>query len=214
MKTAFCLLFLVCSALQSPAYAQSVNKPPQVPQAAPPDAVLTDLLAQLQATAAKSDSDLARLRIDKWKAESASRQQDQAAVTSIRRNLDYAIPDLLQQIQAQPGSLAVNFRLYRNLTALYETFSSLTESAGAFGTADQYSSLAADISQLDQLRHQFAERMDQLAASRDAEILRLRAQSPATSSKPATKIVVDDNQPPAAAKKKPKPPQPSASPQP
>jgi hypothetical protein len=207
MKTFFCLFLLACSAL----WAQPTSPAPPV---APADALLTNLLAQLQATAAKSDSDLGRLRVDKWKTEAASRQQAQATLTSVRRNLDYAIPELLQQLQSQPSSLAANFRLYRNLNALYETFSSLVESAGVFGATDQYSPLAADISQLDQLRHQFAERMDLLAAARDAELLRLRTQSPVTATKPAaTKIVVDDNQPPAAAKKKPRPsPQPTPQP--
>jgi len=40
---------------------------------------------------------------------------------------------LLQRIKASPSSLNANFRLYRNMNALYDTFSALAESAGAFG---------------------------------------------------------------------------------
>ncbi len=158
---------------------------------------LNDLLGQLQAAAQKSDTDVARLRIDKWKAEAAAKQQAQASAASIRRNLENAIPDLVQRIQASPSSLNANFRLYRNLNALYDTFSALAESAGAFGAKDRYDPLAADISQLDQLRHHVAERVDLLAGANDAELARLRAKVAATASgtKPASKVVVDDEQP-------------------
>jgi len=168
-----------------------------------PDAALTQLLSQVQSMAAQSDSDLAVLRIEKWKGEPGSKQQNQATVASIRRNLDNAVPELLQRLQAAPGSLSANFRLYRNLNALYDTFSALAESAGAFGPAEQYTPLAEDLAQLDKVRHSFAERMDQLSDLRDAELLRLRTQSAASAAKPASKIVVDDNQP---VKKKPKNP--------
>jgi hypothetical protein len=165
---------------------------------------LSELLKQIQASSERSDGDVARLRIDKWKADAASKQQAQASATSIRRNLTNAVPDLVQRVQASPGSLNANFRLYRNLNALYDTFSALTESAGAFGPKEQYESLATDIAQLDQLRHQVAERVDLLAGANDAELARLRAQVAATAAgtKPPSKIVVNDEQP--KPKKKPK----------
>jgi hypothetical protein len=172
----------------------------------------------VQAVAQKSDADVGRLRIDKWKADGQNKQQSQANATSIRRNLTNAIPDLLLRIQTQPGSLIANFRLYRNLNALYDSFSALAESAGAFGPEDQYAPLAADLGQLDQLRRQFAERVDLLASASDAELARLRdakVAKPAAPPKPASKIVVDDSK--ATPKKKPKPapkPTPAAPPQP
>jgi hypothetical protein len=146
------------------------------------------------------------LRIDKWKTDAGSKQQSQAAATSISRNLKYAVPDLLQRVEASPASLNANFRLYRNLNALYDTFSALVESAGAFGAKDQFDPLAADIAQLDQLRRQVAERVDLLAEEDDAELARLRAKVAAAAAaiKPPTKIVVDDNRPKPKPKKKPK----------
>lgn len=209
MKIALSLLLASVFAAAPPsgkAATASQTPPPQssATSATTPDLALKELLIQVQAIAQKSDADVARLRIDKWKADSASKQEAQASADSIRRNLTSAVPDLLQRIQASPGSLNANFRLYRNLNALYDTFSALAESTGAFGPSDQYHSISADVSQLDQLRRQIAERVDMLAVANDAELARLRARgATTTSAKPAAKkVVVDDEQP--KSKKKPK----------
>ena len=176
-----------------------------------PDLAMRESLVMVQAMAQKSDADLARLRVSKWKTDAQNKQQSEANAVSIRRNLSAAVPDLLAKVQSEPNSLIANFRLYRNLNALYDSFSALVESAGAFGPEDQYTPLAADISQLDQIRHQFAQRVDLLAVANDAELARLRAAAavakPAsanTNTKSGSKIVVDDSHP--APKKKTKPP--------
>jgi hypothetical protein len=160
----------------------------------------------MRASAEKANADVGRLRIDKWKADAPSKQQATALADSIRRNLNYAVPDLLQRIQAAPSSLNANFRLYRNLNALFDTFSSLVESAGAFGAKEQYDPLAADLSELDHLRRQMADRMDLLAGANDAELARLRSQAASTASgvkSASTKVVVNNDDAPKA-KKKPK----------
>jgi hypothetical protein len=194
----------------------------QVAANAPPDAALTELLTQLQTSAEQSDRDLAGLHIQRWKTDAANRQQAEENAAAIHRNLANAVPELVQKVRAEPGSLAANFRLYRDLNAVYDTFSALVESAGAFGPAEQYSPLASDIARLDQLRHRCAERLDQMSGASDAELVRLRAQlAPATTkssakSVPSTsKIVVDDNHPAShtpAKKKKPTSPPPSPKP--
>jgi hypothetical protein len=175
---------------------------------AAPDLALRESLVMAQAMAQKSDADIARLRVDKWKTDSETKKQSEANATSIRRNLTNAIPDLLARIQGDPASLVANFRMYRNLNALYDSFSALAESAGAFGPQDQYAPLAADIAQLDQLRHDFAQRVDLMAGSKDAELARLKiavAAAGQVSTKPASKIVIDDAHPAQKKKAKPKP---------
>lgn len=213
------VLLLVCS----PVWAQAPGNPGAVDPH--PDADLTELLTQVQAAAEQSDRDLAGLHIQKWKADTANRQQAEENAAAIHRNLTNAVPQLLQQVRSDPGSLAANFKLYRNLNALYDTFSALVESAGAFGPVEQYSPLASDIARLDQLRHQCAERLDRMSGASDAELVRLRAQLASATTRasanavpPASKIVVDDNHPhPAAhppAKKKKKPTSPPPPPKP
>jgi hypothetical protein len=197
------------------AWAQSIaSNPGPVPQSNAPAAgtsedvqALNDLLNRVQTSSQKSDEDVSRLRVDKWKTDAATRQQSQASVDSIRRNLTNAVPDLIQRIQASPSSLNANFRLYRNMNALYDTFSALVETTGAFGPKDHYELLAVDIAQLDKLRRDLAERVDLLAGANDAELARLRAQVAAMVTKPAPapKIVVDDEKPKTKnVKKKPK----------
>jgi hypothetical protein len=99
-----------------------------------------------------------------------------------------------------------------------------SESAGAFGSKDEFQSLSNDLNGLEGARRTFGERMQKLAASKEDELTRLRAQVKTLSAAPPPppkKIVVDDTEPPKKpAKKKvvkPKPPAttdapPSASP--
>jgi hypothetical protein len=211
MKIARYLLLVSCVALvplsgQAAASQAPASQGTAMSASAAPDLALSELLVQVQATAQKSDQDVARLRIDKWKADSASKQQAETTANSIRRNLMNAVPDLVQRVQASPGSLNANFRLYRNLNVLYETFSALADCASAFSSSDQYQPLSSDLNLLDQLRRQIAERVDLLAGNNDAELARLRARlgNAKNGAKPgSTKVVVDDDQPKPKKKLKP-----------
>ena len=105
---------------------------------------------------------------------------------------------MVQQVRAHPGSVGATFKLYRNLNALYDVMSSLTESAGAFGTNEEYRALANDTSNLDTLRRSLADRVETMATFRDNEVAqmqaRARAASAAAAAAPPKKIVVDDNE--------------------
>jgi hypothetical protein len=206
MKIALSLLF-ACLLFTAPF---AIVQPAQASTAAASDTALTDLLSRLKATAQKMDEDVQRLRIEKWKADSDSKKQSQLGADSLHRNLANAVPDLIQAVQAAPGSLLANFRLYRDVNAVYETFYGLVESAGAFGPQAEYQALGADLTQLDHARQQLAQRLDLLAGSNDAELARLRsrpAASPAKTPATSNKIVVDETQP-AKKKRKPAPAQP------
>ena len=108
----------------------------------------------------------------------------------------------------------MSFKLYRNLDALYDVFGAVVESAGAFGSKDEFQSLGNDMNGLEHARREFGERMQKLAAAKEVELTRLRAQVKTLSAAPPPppkKIVVDDTEPakkPPAKKKvtKPKPP--------
>jgi peptidoglycan hydrolase CwlO-like protein len=110
-------------------------------------------------------------------------------------------------VRANPSSLAAQFKLYRNLNALFDVLSTMTEAAGTFGPKNEYETLAGELNNFEQARIALANRLQNSTAQQDAEIARLRtavlqAQAAAQAAQaqiPPKKIVVDDNAP---AKKK------------
>jgi hypothetical protein len=121
-------------------------------------------------------------------------------------------------LRNSPEDLGVSFKLYRNLDALYDVLSSVAESAGAFGSKDEFQSLSNDLNAFERSRRAFADRMENLSNAKEAELAQLRTQvktlqAAATPPTPPKKIIVDDNAPPKPApkKKKPVPKPPSAS---
>jgi hypothetical protein len=181
------------------------------------------LLAQLEATSQSTQADLTKLRIERWKTDGASKKQALGNVDSIQRNLQNALPELLGQLRNAPEDLPATFKLYRNLDALYDVLGSVVESTGAFGSKDDFQTLANDLTSFEGTRKQLAERMEALTASKEQEIVRLRADlktaQAAIPVEPPKKIVVDDNEPPKKpvvkkkpAVKKPAPAAPGATP--
>jgi hypothetical protein len=188
------------STSRTPAAAPPANLQP----ATVPDA--TASLGQLNQVVENTRADLARLWVDRWKTDAASKRQAEANADSIQRNLATALPAIVQQVRANPGSVGATFKLYRNLNALYDVMSSLTESAGAFGSGEEYRALASDTSKLDALRRSLADRVETMATFRDNEVAQLQARarqaSLAKAAAPPKKIVVDDNEPVKKSTKK------------
>jgi hypothetical protein len=177
---------------------------------------LTGMLSQLEDVSKTMQADLAKLRIERWKTDSASKKQSLSDVDSIQRNLQSAMPEMISQLRNAPEDLTATFKLYRNLDALYNVMSGVVESAGAFGPKDDFQSISNDLNSLEGTRKQFAERMNSLAVSKEQEIVRLRADlktaQAAIPAVPPKKTVVDDTEPakkppvkkkPATAAKKP-----------
>jgi len=166
---------------------------------------LNGILAQLKQTAQSLQTDLGKTRIEKWKTGATTKQQTLANVESIQRNLQSALPETIAQLNSSPEDLGASFKLYRNLDALYDVFGSVVESAGAFGTKEEFQSLSNDMTGLESARRGFGERMQKLAASKEDELTRLRAQVKTLSAAPPPppkKIVVDDTEPPKKPAKK------------
>ena len=136
---------------------------------------LNTLLSQLEQTSQSTQLDIAKLRIDKWKADGSTKHQMQSNADSVQRNLHDALPEIVNQLRASPEDLAITFKLYRNLSALYDVFSAIVESAGAFGSKDDFQALDNDLSSLDQSRRSLGDRMSDLSTAKDAEIKRLRS---------------------------------------
>jgi hypothetical protein len=167
------------------------------------------LLAQLEATSRTTQNDLAKLRIEKWKTDAATKKQSLADAESIRRNLQDAMPAMMDGLRNAAEDMPATFNLYRNLDALYDVLGGVAESAGAFGPKDDFQALSNDLNAFEGARKQLAERLSNLAASKEQEIGRLRSAlktaQAAVAAAPPKKVVVDDTEPPkkTAVKKKP-----------
>src|SRR5271167_3557924 len=209
MKIGLSLLYLSFTAAsvlaQTPAAASgnagTPNPNPGSTGSTPMTSVLPDL-DRLQTAASQVAIDLGHMRIEKWKADGQSKQQAQANAESVQRNLTSALPGLIENVRSAPQDLNADFKLYRNLNALYDVFGSLTESAGAFGPKSDYEALAQQLGVIDSVRLDLADALHRLTSSTQYELNQLRSQiraqqqAAATAVTPPTKIVVDDTEPP------------------
>ena len=188
----------------------SNQPPPQGPVSYSSANQLNVLLSQLEEASQSAQVDLAKIRVERWKTDSGSKRQAEGNAESIQRNLQSALPEIIAELKASPESLTSTFKLYRNLDALYDVFESVAESAGAFGSKDEFQSLENDVSAFEKARRAVADRMETLAGAKEVEVTRLRAAlqnaQANTPSQPPTKTVVDDTAPvKKSVKKKPAP---------
>jgi hypothetical protein len=206
------IFFLLLPLIATTAFGQAAAPTPPASSPVPYASVseLNLLLSQTEQLSQATQADLSKLRIERWKTDSGTKRDTQSDVESLQRNLHDALPEIVAQLRSVPESLPTTFKLYRNLDALYEVFASVVESAGAFGSKDEYQLLQNDLSQLQRLRRSLADRMDSLSNSKEQEVTHLRTQvhdlqaaSAAAPPPPPKKVVVDDTQPakPTAKKK-------------
>ncbi len=206
---AFCSISaLVMAGLAAVAPGQDAAPQPQAAPPPVPYASVTELngiLAQLNQTSTAMQADLAKTRIERWKTDGSTKRQTQGNVDSVQRNLQSALPEIVSEVNKSPEDMAASFKLYRNLDALYDVFGSVVESAGAFGSKDEFQSLSNDFSGLENARRAMGERMQKLAGAKEDELTRLRTQVKtltAAPPPPPKKIVVDDTEPPKKPVKK------------
>jgi chromosome segregation ATPase len=211
--TLFCLLLISASFGQSGPSSTASPNPGGSAQTGRPVSYasvsqLNGLLAQLETTSKTAQTDLSKLRIERWKADGSYKKQALGNVDSIQRNLQGALPEIIGQLRSAPEDLPATFKLYRNLDALYDVLGSVVEGAGAFGSKDDLQSLSNDLSSFEGTRKQLAERIESLSASKETEINNLRTQLKSAEAQiaatPPKKVVVDDTEPPKkpATKKK------------
>jgi hypothetical protein len=158
------------------------------------------VLSELNQVSQTLTGDLGKLRVEKWKTDGDTKRQSLTNVESIQRNLQTALPGMVSQLTSAPDSLSQTFKIYRNVGALYDVLASLAESAGAFGSKDEYQALSNDASSVEKARRDLAERMDKLATAKDSELANLHTQLKAlqatTPPEPPKKIIIDDNEKP------------------
>jgi hypothetical protein len=201
MKSLLGLFLLVVTSVclaQTPSYPRAGSVP-----AASPAGDVSGLLSRIEQEAQGLNADVGKLRIEKWKADSASKAQAAESAASIQRNISNALPELISAVRSAPQSLAANFKLYRNLNALYEVVASLGESAGAFGKKEEYELIGPHVGAIDDDRRSYADYLVRMTTSADSRIAAAEQAARVAAQQPPKKVIIDDNEPaPAPPKKK------------
>src|SRR5215471_6387741 len=214
MKSALAVILFICSAALA-LTGQATRGP--APLAGSPAPDLDDILTRVQQASQATSGDLARLRSDKWKAESDQKDQLQKIADSLSRNLTKAVPGLIGEVQSSRGSVSTTFRLYHNINVVYEYLNSLTDAAGSVGRREDYDPLNRDASAVNSARQELSSYIEQAASTMEAKLRPTPTPTPAPQAEATPRrIVVDDNHSKGASpkKKKTSSPSPQASPTP
>jgi hypothetical protein len=163
---------------------------------------LNSILAELMRAAPATNQDLAYLqqqggrlhRVTFWRADKAHKAQMTAALS---RNLQFAVPNLIQDAQASGGSISTTFKLYKDLTVVCESLDSLLPTGSREGNND-LTALSNDLSDLNRLREELASYIQQTAASIESK----NPQLVSSAGRSPKKIIVDDNIPEKPSPKK------------
>ena len=202
MKVPLAAILVLGLILGAAAQQRAVSPGPGAGSSPSAAADLRGILADLQRVSVSTNGDLGRLRIEKWKADGSERQQMQQVADSLQKNITNAIPGLIGDVQAQPGSVAKAFKLSHNLNVVYEFLNSLAEAAGAFGKKEEYEPLAGDATSLDAVRQKLSTYIEQVAANLENQPKPAATSQNAAANPGPKKIVVDNGPAPKTKKKK------------
>ena len=161
---------------------------------------LNSTLADLMRAVPATNQDLANLQqggrlhwVTFWRGDKSQRADMTAA---LRRNLQFAVPELVHDAQASAGSISTTFKLYKDLTVVCESLDSLLPPSSREGK-NELSALSNDLSDMNRLKEELASYIQQTAAS-------IESRSPqfVSSTGRPKKVIVDDNIPDKPSPKK------------
>lgn len=236
MKNALAAFVLISFSLAVSSNLPAQQRGTQRTQVATAGAGRTDLntaLIDLDRVSQATQNDIANMHVEKWKSgwkpgfmkgNNSHQAEAQQAATSLQRNLAYALPELIHDVQNSRGSLSTTFKLYDDVSLVCEAVDSLINASEAAGKKNEAAPLGDDYSALTRIRRSLSAYIQQASASWEnhgkAPYAALSApvqQTPRATSSSAQprivndqgvkKIIVDDTvpekKPAPAAKKKP-----------
>src|SRR5579862_2782221 len=159
--------------------------------AAPVARDLNSILAELMRTSPATSQDLTDLeqpggmlhRVTFWRGENTQKTK---MISALRRNLQFAVPDLIHDAQASGGSLSTTFKLYKDLTVVCESLDSLLPSGSR--ESKEMTALSNDISDMNRLTEELSVYIQQTAAAMESK----NAQLVSSAGRPPKKVIVDD----------------------
>src|SRR5260221_1633657 len=134
---------------------------------------LNTALISLDRVSQATQSDIANLHVEKWKSGWKSgflkggthQAEAQQAATSLQRNLRYALPELIHNVQNSRGSMSTTFKLYDDVSLVCEAVDSLINASEAAGKKSEAASLVDDYSALTRIRRSLSSYIQQASAS-------------------------------------------------
>jgi hypothetical protein len=136
-------------------------------------------------------------RVTFWRGDKAQQSQMTAA---LRRNLQFAVPALIQDAQASGGSISTTFKLYKDLKVVCESLDSLLPPGSREGKSE-LTALRNDTSDMNRLGEELSAYIQQTAASMESK----NAPLVSSAGRPLKRVIVDDNVPEKPSPKKRRP---------
>jgi len=134
---------------------------------------LNTALIDLDRVSQTTQSDIANMHVEKWKSGwkpgflkgNSHQAEAQQAATSLQRNLAYALPGLIHDVQNSRGSLSTTFKLYDDVSLVCEAVDSLINASEAAGKKSEAAPLGDDYSALTRIRRSLSAYIQQASAS-------------------------------------------------
>src|SRR3954470_22562017 len=187
MKRELVLCTVFCCSLLVAAHSATAQYANQTAEA-------NAILMQINQASTDAQRDVAQLRIDKWKIDGDAKRRAEGRAESISRNLTAALPGMLDAVRVAPNSLAANFKLYRNLSALNDPMAALADDASN-GPKEDRNALTLDLEKFERARIALGELLERLTASADNDLARSRTSAKSQPASGPKKIVIDDTAP-------------------
>jgi hypothetical protein len=121
---------------------------------------LNSALINLDRVSQATQNDIASMHVENWKSGwkpgflkgNSHQEEAQQAATSLQRNLRYALPELIHNVQSAHGSLSTTFKLYDDVSLVCEAVDSLINASEAAGKKNEAAPLADDYAALTKVR--------------------------------------------------------------
>ena len=132
---------------------------------------LNTALIDLDRVSQATQNDIANMHVEKWKSGwklmkgNSHQAEAQQAATSLQRNLAYALPELIHDVQSSRGSLSTTFKLYDYVSLVCEAMDSLINASEAAGKKNEAAPLGDDYSALTRIRRSLSAYIQQASAS-------------------------------------------------
>jgi hypothetical protein len=134
---------------------------------------LNTALIDLDRVSQATQNDIANMHVEKWKSGwkpgflkgNSHQAEAQQAATSLQRNLAYALPGLIHDVQNSRGSLSTTFKLYDDVSLVCEAVDSLINASEAAGKKSEAAPLGEDYSAFTRIRRSLSAYIQQASAS-------------------------------------------------